>query len=43
MQGDFAFRREKQDELTYHPEYKEIGKLKIKENFTGLKAVTDFD
>lgn len=29
--------------MTYHPEYKEISKLKINEDFAGLKGVTDFD
>ena len=43
MNRDFAFRTEQTDELTYHPEYKEIGKLKIEANFKGLKGVTDFD
>lgn len=43
MKGDFAYKTANVDELTYHPEYREIGKLKIKENFKGLKSVTDFD
>jgi len=43
MDRDFAFRTEQTDELTYHPEYKQIAKLNIEENFKGLKNVADFD
>lgn len=43
MKEDFAFRKNKPDQLIYRPEYKPAEEIKLESKVTGLDGVTDFD
>lgn len=43
MQEDFAFRRNRPDEMIYRPDYKPAVELQLDTKVAGLKGVTDFD